>query len=68
MSWSEPFYGVQHLDGVRKGFQVTVEDRDTWSEAWVVEGLRTLAESSHDTPEQARTWAEGQARLLRLMP
>jgi hypothetical protein len=68
MTWSPPFHGVQHLDGLKRGFQVTVEDRETWAVAYALEGLRTLAESDHDTVAQAREWGEERARLLGLVP
>lgn len=64
--WSAPFHGVQHLSGMKRGFQVTVTDYDSFAECSVfVPGCEFNAtDSNHDTLAQAQAHGEQQASLL----
>lgn len=62
--WSKPYHGVQHLDGVKPGWQVTVEDHFSWAEVYVLQGLHSVSESQHATAATARVWGEEQAKRL----
>lgn len=35
MHWSKSLGAMHHLDGLKKGFQITVADRGTWAELLV---------------------------------
>lgn len=65
-NWSKPFHGIQHLGGLKRGFQVSVTDCGSFAECDVfVPGCGFNAtETKHDTVELARAHGEAQARSL----
>lgn len=65
-TWSKPYYGVQHLDGLRNGFQVTVTDRGSIAECSVfLPGHQFRATTSvHPDAAAARIHGESQAVAL----
>lgn len=67
MSWSAPFYGVQHMGGLRPGWRVSMTDRGSVSTAYVIApggGFTPCAEHIAQTPKLARQWCEEKARQL----
>ncbi len=66
-TWSKPYCGIQHLDGVAPGWQVSVEEGPGWSEAYVLHRTRTVSISRHPTIKKARAWAEAEAQRLRIL-
>jgi hypothetical protein len=65
--WTNPFYGVQHLRGLARGFQVTVTDRNGWAECDVfTPGCGFSAEESqHDSVAQAIEYGVKRALEIR---
>lgn len=65
-NWSAPFYGIQHLADLKRGFQITVTNRDEFADCCIfVPGCGfSAAETIHDTIEQAREYGEHQAVML----
>lgn len=61
--WTNPFYGTQHLRGLRRGFQITVVDRGAVSECkvYVPGGGFTSKNTLHRCVEDARAHAVSQA-------
>lgn len=67
IEWSKPYYGVQHLEGLHRGWQITVTERTPdFAECWVrPEGAGFNGHTtSHDSIEEARAHGEQQARLM----
>lgn len=67
LTWTQPYVGVQHLEGLPRGWQVTVENRGSFSDAYVLapgHGFTPMAEQTFNNVQAARVWAEQQARLL----
>lgn len=64
--WSAPFYGIQHLDGVRQGYQFTVSDRELFAQSAVfVPGRGFNADvRQHPDAATARAYLEKQASEL----
>lgn len=52
--WTAPFYGVQHLIGLRDGFRVTVIDRGFYSECNASAPNGRTVKSSYVSPADAR--------------
>lgn len=65
-SWSVPHYGTQHLSGLRKGFQVTAVDYESFAMCKVfVPGHGFCAKvTKHADANAARAFGEQQAREL----
>lgn len=65
--WTKPYHGVQHLNGLRSGFQITVNDRDGFAECLVfLPGHGFNAKSTqHADAAEARAYGEKQAADLR---
>lgn len=64
--WSRPYYGVQHLAGLREGWQVTCIDYDTFAQCWIRPpgaGFRGTIEM-FATIEEARQYGERRAHTL----
>jgi hypothetical protein len=64
--WSKPYCNVQHLHGLKRGFQVTVTDRDGWAECCVFTpgcGFNAT-ETEHDSVDLAIHHGEAQAAAL----
>lgn len=65
-AWSIPLHGVQHLDGLRKGFQITVEAYASFALTLVFlpghgfDARRTM----HADASAARIYGETQANEL----
>jgi hypothetical protein len=62
--WSKPYYGVQHLEGTRRFFQVTACDYGAFTEVYVLapgSGFTAVAQTSFPTAEEARAWGEKMA-------
>lgn len=65
-AWSRPHYGVQHLAGLREGWQVTCTDYGTFAQCWIRPhgaGFRGTTEI-FDTIEAARQYGERRAHAL----
>lgn len=65
-NWTAPFYGVQHLNGLRRGFQITITDLGTIVECKVfLPGhCFNATVSTHPSTALAREHGERQAREL----
>jgi hypothetical protein len=64
--WTNPFYGVQHLNGLRRGFQITVADLGSVAECKVFlpgHGFNAKV-SVHEDAASARAHGERQAHEL----
>ncbi len=66
-TWSKPYCGIQHLDGLVPGWQASVEEHPGWSGAYVLHRTRTASISRHPTVKKARAWAEAEAQRLRIL-
>lgn len=68
MSWTTPYHGVQHLNGLKKGWQVTVVARCSFAEAYVLPPgtFTTCDQRSFDTAAEACVWAERRALELHI--
>ncbi len=69
-AWSKPYYGVQHLLGVPRSHQITVNDYGTFSEVYMLHlhGMTPFTDvrrEQYDTPEQARKAGESWATILK---
>jgi hypothetical protein len=67
MSWTKPYCGVQHLNGVMRGLrQVTATDHGTFSEVWALgaDGFTPIWEERTSTIEEALTKGESYARSM----
>lgn len=64
--WTTPFHGVQHLDGLARGYQITVTDRESFADCSVfVPGSGFNAKvSQHADAATARAHGEAQADAL----
>lgn len=64
--WSAPYFGSQHLEGVKDGFQFTVTDYGSFVESQVfMPGRGFNAETkTHDTVAEAQEHAENAALVL----
>lgn len=64
--WTKPYFGVQHLDGLRRGWQITVTDRESFAECWVrPEGAGFNGHTTqHDSADLARQYGEQQAHVM----
>ena len=63
MTWTKPYYGVQHLDGVSKAYQLTVTDHGSFSIGYVLHRhsdtpFTAVAEETFKTAAEARAWCE----------
>lgn len=80
-TWSAPFHGVSHLEGLRPGFQVTVCDYDVMAECQVFTPGNGFSAnvSKHPTAQQAmaagvqaadslNAWADGVRRIDCALP
>jgi len=65
-TWTTPFHGVQHLNGLRQGFQITVEDLGACALTKVfLPGHNFNArQTTHDGVDAARAFGESQAAEL----
>lgn len=65
-NWTAPFHGVQHLNGLRRGFQITVADLGSVAQCKVfVPGHGFKAKTSnHADVTAAREHGANQAREL----
>ncbi|MCG8275376.1 hypothetical protein [Stenotrophomonas sp. NLF4-10] len=65
-AWTKPYHGVQHLNGLRAGFQITVYDRDGFAECLVfLPGHGFNAKRTHHADAaEARAHGEKQASEL----
>lgn len=64
--WTTPFHGVQHLDGLVRGYQITVTDRELFAECsvFVLGGGFNAKVSKHADAATARAHGEAQADAL----
>ncbi len=68
-SWTKPFYGVQHLEGLPNAFLVTVTDRGEWADVAALslrgdKPFTPVFEQACDTAEEARHAGERFGRML----
>jgi hypothetical protein len=65
-NWSKPYCSVQHLSGLKRGFQITVTNWNSFADCAVfVPGCGFSAtHTDHETIEQAIEHGEKQAALL----
>lgn len=63
--WTAPFYGTQHLLGLREGFSVTVVDRGAFAECSASAPNGETVRSSHPTAERARAHGASTMVLLK---
>lgn len=65
-TWSAPYYGVQHLEGVKRGYQFTVEDRGAWAESLAFLPGRGFSADrmAHKNVALARSHAEHVAKAM----
>lgn len=66
-TWTQPYCGVQHLNGLPRGWQISVQDYETFANVFVLGpggGFTSLAEADCDDVQAARVWGERQAQLL----
>ncbi len=67
MSWTPPFYGVQHLEHLPKGHQITLVKYDTFVEAYhLFNSFTPIAEDDFETVDEAMRWGEQQASLFHI--
>lgn len=64
LNWTNWYCGVSHLLGLKSGFQVSIENRGEFCDVYALKGLQTMAEDVKPDIEQARQWAEEQARFF----
>lgn len=69
MTWTNPYYGVQHLNGMKPGVFATVSDHDSFAKAYILNlksgnGFTPIAECEFSTAAEARAWIEQQAKQL----
>ena len=66
MTWTRPYYGVQHLKPLPRGWQITVEDWGDWASCWVKPpgSFKDIREQAFLSSANARAWGEEQAKLL----
>jgi hypothetical protein len=69
MTWTNPYYGVQHLKETKPGVFATVSDHDSFANAFILNlksgnGFTPIVERDFSTAAEARTWIEQQAKQL----
>ena len=67
MTWTKPYYGVQHLNGLTRGIrQITVEDRETSASVWALgpQGFQPIWEEQCNTAADARVKGEAYAQSM----
>jgi hypothetical protein len=67
MTWTSPYFGVQHLNDTPKGVQITVEDYETMATCSIINFNRerpwtNSVTERFDTAVRAREWGELKAR------
>jgi len=65
-NWTEAYYGITHLNGMKRGFQVTVRDYGSFAECLVFtpgSGFNS-AKTKHDSVADAKAYGEAQAAAL----
>jgi len=67
MSWTKPYYGVQHLNGLIRGIrQITLTDYGSFVEVWALgpSGFTPIWEEQASTVTEAQEKAESYARSM----
>ena len=60
--WSKPYYGIQHLEDLKVGFQITVTNRGLFAECDVkIPGLGWEGDKMFDTTAEAIAYGESRA-------
>lgn len=69
MSWTNPYFGVSHLNGVRREFQITVNDYGSFALLHVFTPGRGFSakETHHENAGTAMSAGEAEARALGAM-
>ena len=47
-SWTRPYFGVSHLNFIKRGYQTTITEYPTFTEGYVLQGFKRLFEVSGD--------------------
>lgn len=69
-SWSRPYYGVQHFNGIPRAYQITVNDLGTCAEVYLLDwtkrlqGFTAQRQKTLATAEEARAVGEKWAKEL----
>jgi len=65
MIWTKPYCGVQHLDDLPHGWQISLEDHGTFTHVYVLHGgFSAKAEADFPTVAEAMQWGEMKARAI----
>jgi len=67
MTWTKPYYGVSHLNGLQGGIrQITLTDRGPFVEVWALgpQGFTPIWEEQASTVTEAQAKGEAYARMM----